>query len=319
MPYREMVIMESENTIFVNIPCYQDPELWETINNFYENAEYPDSVYFGITNQTSDPEFHKNNLQKFPNVQMHILTPGSLPGCQPARKKSHEFYNNQKYYLNMDSHMRSVKNWDTGLIEELEYINKENDKDSVLTGYVAAYDKDENGKDIIPEVDYTTVFYMSDSNINHFKEHGVPQFTSYPYKTDKPIKSPYISGHFFFTTSQAVLDAPFVTDIFFTEEEIFMSLRFFTAGYDIFNPQKTYVYHRYGRAGRPLFWQDFPESWYENEKKSKDFLNDLVENNIIDSANGLLKNRTLAEFEEYSGINFKGRLLSESVIKGAGG
>jgi len=315
----KVVVMKSESTIFVNIPCYQDPELWETISNFYENAEHPEDIYFGITNQTSDPELHKKNLEKFPNVSMHILEPGSLAGCQPARMKSHEFYNNQKYYLNMDSHMRSVKHWDTKLINELEFINKTNDNNSVLTGYVAAYDKDENGKDVIPDVDYTTVFYMTDSNINHFKEHGVPQFTSYPYVTDKPIKSPYISGHFFFTTAEAVKDAPFVNDIFFTEEEIYMALRFFTAGYDIFNPTKTYVYHRYGRAGRPLFWEDFPDGWYGNEKKSKDFLNNLVDNNVINPANGLLDKRTLAEFEEYSGINFKDRLLSESVIKGAGG
>ena len=32
--------------------------------------------------------------------------------------------------------------------------------------------------------------------------------------------------------------------------------------------------------------------------------------------NGLLTKRTLSDFEKYSGINFKDRVLSESVISG---
>lgn len=302
-------------TIFINIPCYQDPELWETVSNFLNNAEYPERVYFGITNQTDAPELHLDVLKRFPNVSMHILVPGTLPGCQPGRMKSHEFYNGQDYYLNMDSHMRSVKNWDSLLIQELEQTNSLHGN-SVLTAYAAAYDKDEFGKDIIEDIKYTTIFRMNEKNVEHFKKHGIPQFISYPYETDVVVPSPYISGHFFFTTGQAVLDAPFVKEIFFTEEEIFMALRFFTAGYNIFQPTRSYVYHRYGRNGRPLFWEDFPDGWYENDKRSRDFVNNVLANNIVDSKNGLLTKRTLSDFEKYSGINFKDRALSESVISG---
>lgn len=302
-------------TIFVNIPCYQDPELWETISNFLNNAKHPERVYFGITNQTDAPELHSEVLKRFPNVNMHILEPGTLPGCQPGRMKSHEFYDGQDYYLNMDSHMRSVKNWDFLLIEELE---KTNDLygDSVLTAYAAAYDKDQYGNDIIEDVDYTTIFRMNDSNVANFKKNGIPQFISYPYKTERVIPSPYISGHFFFTTGKAVLDAPFVKEIFFTEEEIFMALRFFTAGYNLFQPTRSYVYHRYGRNGRPLFWEDFPDGWYENDKRSREFVNNVLLNNIVEPKSGLLTKRTLSDFEKYSGINFKDRVLSESVISG---
>lgn len=303
------------STIFINIPCYQDPEIWETVSSFYNNATNPENVYFGITNQTDSPELHKEMLLKFPNVQMHILEPGSLPGCQPARLKSHEFYDGQDYYLNMDSHMRAVKDWDSRLIAELNETNFIYGP-SVLTGYVAGYDKDEYGKDIIPEVTYTTVFRMNEKNINHFINHGIPQFISFPHETNKPIPSPYISGHFFFTTGQAVLDSPFVEDVFFTEEEIFMAVRFFTAGYNLFQPTTTYVYHRYGRNNRRLFWEDFPEHWYENDKRSRDFVNNVLQNNIIDPKKGLFNKRTLDEFEEYSGINFRKRALSDSVIKG---
>jgi hypothetical protein len=302
-------------TIFVNIPCYQDPEIWETISNFLNNAEHPERVYFGITNQTDNFELHTEVLKNFPNVKMHLLVPGTLPGCQPGRLKSHEFYNKENYYLNMDSHMRSIKKWDTLIIEELKNINSVYGP-SVLTGYASAYDKDSQNKDIINDVDYTTVFNMNEQNVNHFKNHGIPQFISYPHVTDKPIPSPYISGHFFFTTGSALEDAPFVKEILFTEEEIFMAVRFFTAGYNLFQPTRTYVYHRYGRNGRRLFWEDFPENWYQKSEDSKNFVNNVFQNEIINKKNGLLDKRTLLEFEQYSGIDFRNRTLSEDVIKG---
>lgn len=301
-------------TIFINIPSYHDPEIWETVSNFYNNAKYPERIYFGITNQTDAVDLHKEVLDKFPRVDMDIIEPGSIVGCQPARLNSHKFYKNQDYYLNMDSHMRSIKNWDEELICDFEMLQAARGK-SVITSYAAPYDKDENGNDIVKDIDYSTMFYMSESNIESFKSKGIPQFCAYNHSYGVEIPSPYISGHFFFTSKEAIADAPFVKEVMFTEEEIFMAVRFFTAGYNIFTPKKTYVYHRYGRNGRRLFWEDFPEVWNKKDLESRNFVTNILENNIV-SENGILGKRTLREFEEYSGIRFKERTLSEKVIHG---
>lgn len=301
-------------TIFVNIPSYQDPEIWETVDNFYKNAKYPERIYFGITNQTDNKKLHEEVLIRFPNVQMDILELGSIVGCQPARINSHRFYNNQDYYLNMDSHMRCILNWDEELVNDFEKL-QEREGPSVITCYAAPYDKDENGADIIREVPYSTSFYMQEHNITHFKKHGIPQFCAYNQEYGIETPSPYVSGHFFFTSRQAILDAPFVKEVMFTEEEIFMAVRFYTAGYNLYNPKKTYIYHRYGRGGRRLFWEDFPELWYERDIESRNFVNNVLQNNIINDANGLLSKRTLSEFESYSGLNFSDRAFDESVIK----
>lgn len=306
--------MDTLKTIFINIPSYEDPEIWETISSFIDNAKYPQRIFFGIANQTNARKLHEEVLERFPNVSMHILEPGSIAGAQPCRIKSHEFYNGQDYYLNMDSHMRAIKNWDIELIEELEKTNIKYGK-SVLTAYVAAYDKDKDGKDIIPKVTYATVFNMSDANKEHFYKYGIPQFCSYVTELSEPVKSPYISGHFFFTTKEVIEHVPYVDKILFTEEEIFMAVRFFTAGYNIFQPPKTFVYHRYGRAGRKLFWEDFSEQWYVKEKESREYASNVLQNNII-GKDALFDKRSLAEFEEYSGIDFRNRVLSESVIHG---
>lgn len=301
-------------TIFINIPSYHDPEIWETVNNFYLNAKHPEQVHFGITNQTDSKELHQEVLTRFLNVKMDILKPGLIVGCQPARINSHKFYDNQDYYLNMDSHMRCIKNWDEELINDFEKL-QEREGPSVITCYAAPYDKDDNGNDIVNDINYSTSFYMQQQNIDNFKKTGIPQFCAYNQNYGIETPSPYVSGHFFFTSRQAIIDSPFVKEIMFTEEEIFMAVRFFTAGYNLYNPKKTYVYHRYGRNGRKLFWEDFPDVWYKKDTKSRDFANNVLKNNIINKENGLLSKRTLSEFEFYSGLNFSDRTFDESIIK----
>lgn len=301
-------------TIFINIPSYHDPEIWETVDNFYTNAKYPERVFFGITNQTDAIDLHAEVLARYDRVSMDIVTPGSIVGCQPARLNSHKFYDDQDYYLNMDSHMRSIKDWDEELINDFEKLQESNGK-SVITAYVAGYDKDASGNDIILDSNFSTMFYMSEQNISSFKTNGIPQFCAYNHEYGVELPSPYVSGHFFFTSRDAIKDAPFVKEVMFTEEEIFMAVRFFTAGYNIFTPKKTYVYHRYGRNGRRLFWEDFPEVWNGKDKESRDFVVNILENNLVQS-NGILNKRTLSEFENYSGIRFKTRELSSDVISG---
>ncbi len=103
----------------------------------------------------------------------------------------------------------------------------------------------------------------------------------------------------------------------FTEEEIFMAIRFYTAGYNLYNPKKTYIYHRYGRNHRRLFYEDFPKLWNEKDIESRAFVNKIIDNNIINKEYGLLDKRTLSEFEDYSGIDFKQRSWAEpkSVVE----
>lgn len=307
----------AEKTIFINIPSYKDPELFETIDNFIAQAKYPERVFFGITNQYIDLADELEKHKKYSsNVGIDFAVPGSIVGCQPGRLNSHGFYRDQDYYMNMDSHMRAVKDWDVLLINELVNIEKKHGP-SVITGYVSPYDKSEDGTDEIPPgLGSPLVFNMTPSNVQHFYNHGVPQFTP-KYKTEKTITpSPYVSGHFFFTTRQAILDAPFVKEITFTEEEIFMALRFFTAGYNLFNPSRNYVYHRYGRGGRTLFWDDFPDGFFPSSDSSLKHMVKIVTENIVNKDYGLLDKRTLSEFEEYSGIDFRNRTLTESVISG---
>lgn len=302
-------------SIFINIPSYKDPDLWNTINNFISNAEFPDRVFFGITNQSENPELAHDNLKKYNNIIMDIIPAGSIVGCQPARLNSHRFYNNQDYYLNMDSHMRSCKNWDSEIIRQYK-IDKEEYGPLVFTGYAASYHVDENGNDVFSTHEGMPTFFMSKENQESFYNNGVPQFQGIHKGHKHSVLSPYVSGHFFFTEKHVIKTVPFMDKITFTEEEPLMALRFFTAGFNLLTPSKNFVYHRYGRDGRPLFWEDFPEVWGVESEKSKNHFLNVVHNNIVDEKYGLFDKKTVRDFELYAGINFKNKYLSERLING---
>lgn len=296
--------------IFINIPSYKDPEIWLTIDNFIKNARNPERVFFGVTLQSEDIKRDYKILRNYTNVSMDIVEPGSIIGCQPARKNSHQFYKNEEYYLNMDSHMRSIKNWDSEIIKEYE-LNKSEYGISVFTGYAPPYEL-EDGVDIIPDhIDSNPTFYMSDPNVESFYAKLVPQFTPQYSNPGKNVLSPYVSGHFFFTERHVIEKVPFMSEITFTEEEPLMALRFFTAGFNLVTPKKVFVYHRYGRNGRRLFWEDFPDKFYPEHNNSRNFFEEVVTKNIIDPKGGLFTERSLDDYEKYSGIYFREKILTK--------
>jgi hypothetical protein len=307
---------DTSSKIFINIPSYKDPEIWLTVENFINNAKHPERIFFAITLQSIDQKDDRLKASFYNNVKADIIEPGSLIGCQPARKNSHKFYNNEDYYLNMDSHMRSIKNWDVEIIREYEK-NKVEHGVSVFTAYAPPYDLLEDGTDLIDSnITSNPTFYMSESNTENFYKNLVPQFTSQYTGSGKNVFSPYVSGHFFFTEKQVIEKVPFMSEITFTEEEPLMALRFFTAGFNLITPSKVFVYHRYGRGGRSLFWEDFPEKFFPEDQKSRDYFKELVKNNRIDPENGLFAERSLEDYEKYSGISFSSGTLHDGVKSG---
>ena len=302
--------------IFINIPSYKDPELWDTVEAFIAQAKHPENLHFGITNQFYDLELDKAKAAAITKSTVFLdnINPGSILGAAPCRKNSHKFYSGEEYYLNIDSHMRVIANWDEKIIKDFNETEDRLGK-SVFTGYSAPYDVID-GKDVYDESLTQPTYYMSEENQKSYKTAGIPQFCGLYTDRKKESWSPYVSGHFFFTRGSYVEKAPFSDQIVFTEEEIWMALRFFTSGINLLNPAVNYVFHRYGRPARKLAWDEFPEKWYPAAEASKQFALDIILNNKVDNNIGLFSERTLESFETYTGLRFKDRYASPALIAG---
>ena len=115
------------NTIFIQIASYRDPQLLPTIKSILENAKYPKNLRFGICRQYH-PEDGFDSLDEYKDDNrfrvIDVLYSESKGVCW-ARNQVQQLYKNEKYTLQIDSHMRFEKNWDDVLIKMLKELQKD--------------------------------------------------------------------------------------------------------------------------------------------------------------------------------------------------
>ena len=76
-----------------------------------------------------------------------------------------------------------------------------------------------------------------------------------------------MSGHFAFGPNKWAKEVKHDPNIFFAGEEINLTVRSFTHGYDLFHPHKIICWHEYTRKGRTKQWDD-DKTWGEKNKFS---------------------------------------------------
>jgi len=313
--------MDNEK-IFIQIASYRDPELVPTIENCIANATNPENLTFGICWQYDEND-KWDNLDKYinnPNFSIMDVPWNKSKGLGWARHHIQKMWKGERYTLQLDSHHRFKKSWDTTLIEMMKQTNVSK---PIITTYAAIYEPSENG-DILKEDIYKMVGkkFSSYGTILFFPEHIEKKY-------DKPIPARFVSGHFYFTLGIHCCEYKYDPNIYFAGDEISLSIRSYTLGYDIFHPHKVVIYHYYLRNGRKKHWDDFvienkknekiDKLWHEMNESSLMRLRQLLreEDNNIDLYDyGLGSVRTFEEYERYAGINFKLRRLHPDTVKG---
>ena len=151
-----------------------------------------------------------------------------------------------------------------------------------------------------------------------------------PKELEAPIPARWVSGHFYFTLGQHCEDYIYDPHMYFAGDEMALSVRSFTAGYDLFHPHKVVVYHEYTREYREhKHWGDhstelaenkeIEKAWHVRNEESLARLRQLTGQEKLGiklGRYGLGKERTLKEFEEYAGINYSQRLLHPDTKAG---
>jgi hypothetical protein len=144
---------------------------------------------------------------------------------------------------------------------------------------------------------------------------------------NRPQRARFVSGHFFFTLGRHCEEYRYDPNLYFAGDEISLSIRSYTLGYDLFHPHRTYIWHEYTRQGRPKHWDDHVEAhrekvgdlWHERDKVSKRRLRKMLreEDNEEDiSGYGLGDARTDRDYELYAGIDFAQRRLHRETVDG---
>ena len=172
-------------------------------------------------------------------------------GPAVARYFASKLWGGETYFMQCDSHLMFAQDWDEKYRVEIQATR--NYPKSVLSSYPPGFHATNNGR--VHESDGARLCTCStradDPNpivrIN----------TGLPYKGNepRPTQIPFIAAGFFFTRAEFLRDIPF--DPFmpwlFMGEEIALSMRAWTHGWDIYAPRKNLIAHQYrpGYMGLP--------------------------------------------------------------------
>ncbi len=157
-----------------------------------------------------------------------------------------------------------------------------------------------------------------------FRPHHIPGWQD----LDAPVRARFVSGHFFFTLGRHCEEYRYDPQLYFAGDEISLSIRSYTFGYDLFHPHRNVVWHEYTRAGRTKHWDDhtnkqdgaaIEKPWHERDVLSKRRLRKLLREEDNDEDIGLYglgAVRSHSDYERYAGIDFGRRLLQSETVEG---
>ena len=303
--------------IFVQIASYRDPELIPTVLDLIEKSDNPKQLRIVVAwqhddNETISPIKHLIEYIDIPYTQSK--------GVCWARNLIQQRYNGEEYTLQLDSHHRFVKGWDSILIEMYNKCKSLGSDKPLITGYLPHFNSESN--------EFKNEIWQM--NLEKFMDDGPLFFVPEPivWNHDYPIPARFYSGHFAFTTGKFSKEVQHDQEYYFYGEETNISVRAYTHGYDLYHPNKLIAWHQYTRDNRPKHWDDHINTklksveteWWEldaasNKKHKKLFGMDGEKFISSQHKYKFGKERTVKDYEKYAGIRFSDRYISNYTLK----
>lgn len=314
-----MVLNIKQNTIFASLISYRDPVCTNTLTELFKRAEYPENVFVGICQQNNeeDSECIPEDFKYKNNIRIIRLPSHQAKGPAHARYLCSTLWDGEQYYLQIDSHSKFTKNWDTKCINMIKEIKQQNlSQKPVISSYptsIEEYQEDDTSN-IVPTMCRA---YFTDRNMISIEGAEHQSHNNY-YET------PYLASGFFFCEYTFLLELPYDPnlDYIFIGEEIEHAIRFYTHGYNIFTPNKNIIYHEYTRADKPKIWTD--QNYRDDEafEKIKYIIGletdtSKLSDKMKKSAKlyGLGNVRSLQDYYNFAGIDVKNKIVYKDFCK----
>jgi hypothetical protein len=297
--------------IFISIAAYRDPQLIPTIADCLSKARYPEQCRFGICWQHGSEEVLRfGGDPRFRIIDVHW---GQSRGACWARAEIMRLWEGEEYYLQLDSHHRFAQDWDIRL---LRYAERAGTAKPIITTYGAPF---------TPEGQESLAGVPLQINFDRFTEDSIAVFrpgaiTGLDGRT-RPLRARFLSAHFLFTTSSFVEEVPYDPELYFIGEEITLTIRAFTSGYDLFHPLEVIIWHEYTRNYRRKHWDDhvtaegIEHAWHELDSASKAKVTRFLTRPYV-GRYGCGSIRSFQEYEVYAGLNFYRRSVQDYTLRG---
>ena len=308
-------------SIFISIASYQDPLLVSTIFSAYENAENKNDLIFSICDQ-SDNTIDINGITFSDQIHYDHVDPLFSKGPCWARHRAQSFFNEEDFFLQVDSHTQFAPKWDSIFIKQLERIsaNQEIDeyfKKPIITSYPRSFkvlDFEKGLFELNTGDKHTQVItYRKDSL---FLKGSFSRQIGIPTKHTDITHAILLAAGCIFTKGAFVKEIPYDPNYYFYGEELSLAMRAFTNGYSFFHIPDVPLFHLYTDTSdipRKLHWdpeddQKRAVKWTELDKKSLNRLDDLFADKVEEPLS-LGKERSLEDYALISGIDLKNNLV----------
>jgi Rps23 Pro-64 3,4-dihydroxylase Tpa1-like proline 4-hydroxylase/peroxiredoxin/GT2 family glycosyltransferase len=309
--------------IFVQIPSYRDPDCQNTIKDMFEKAKYPERVFAGVCWQyvKGDDDHCFEIPYPYPDqVRVHEVDAYKSTGVCMARSITQSLWRGEEFTLGIDAHTRFEPGWDEIVLEV--WKSCDNPK-AVLSVYPPAFER--------PDICHRGAVHGMGAR--EFTPDRILIFEGKPgYGIDKLPKKPmpgvFSGACMIFGPSKMIEDVPYDPNIYFIGEEITMSVRLWTHGYDIYHPNKLILYHDYvskveERTDRKFHFHD-NKSYLDKQNLSYMRIRHLLGTEPCDNAEALKdlekysfgNERTLQQYQEYSQVDFFRQTIGPRAKKG---
>lgn len=307
-------------SIFVQIAAYRDTECQWTIKDMFQKAAHPERIHAGICWQF-DEEADKNCfVEPYPRPkqvkEIKVKAIDSKGVCW-ARHQAQSLYDNEDYVLMIDSHMRFVEGWDEKVIA---LWKKCENNHAVLSSYPPGYKPPDK---LVLGTKPTVQRLQPPTSNGDIRGDGIVLAETPPH----PLRGAFLACGFVFAPGKLIKEVPYDPYLYFNQEEITLAARYFTHGWDVFHPNETIVYHYYKTADDPenthrLHWED-NKDWGAMQQLGRQRFHHMVGHKLSSDADvlrdlekySLGNKRSLQEFEEFSGVNFRDMTVSEKALK----
>ncbi len=310
--------MAQTASIFVQIPAYRDPELVPTLKDLFAKAAHPERVFAGVCWQYKLGEDKPTlDIPKdiMKQVRIHAATTEESQGASWAKHQAQKLYKGEDYVLMIDSHMRFVKGWDALLIKQLSECTSAK---SVITHLPPKYTlpdvPDTAGKLTVLRAHYPT--QGGDIRVRGELLDVAPE---------NPLRGAFAAPGLLFAKAALIKEVPYDPHLYFEQEEMCLSARLFTHGWDVYHPSAFVAYHLYDATPTPFprhkHWQDNP-GWGEYNRRGRERCDHLLGVQLASSEAALTdidlyghgEARSPDEFAAFCGIHFAAREVTQRAL-----
>lgn len=311
--------------IFVSIASYRDTLCGSTVTNLFHMAKHPERIHVGICqqNKASDVDCLADLPYK-DRVRIIRINYQKAKGPTFARYLCSKLYQHEDFFMQIDSHMLFVRDWDEKAIHMIHTLETHTTSNKVvLSHYPPDYtDYKEN-----PSADEMVTHIVHP----YFNEDGILTFKGAVMKEPLPLprRNAFVAGGFFFCRGHFLKEMPYDPHLpyLFTGEELLLSVRFFTHGWDVYTPNLNLVYHAYVRETEPKFWDEtsYQHSNINDVNTKVKIIAGLIKDDLekIQSSEirrtlytyGLGTERTLEEFYTFIGVDPNTKTIGKPVIE----